>query len=137
MADLDLLATSTTACEPRTVGAEWDAVQVPHSVGLLALDILGTRSGAVIEDGKAFYWLLPAGSTEGWGTANTQALPAGTTLAVPPARRTVGPGPHWRICPGDDQLLTHAAALRAAVEDASGPAKGQLAPDVSGGSALL
>ncbi|WP_086824843.1 hypothetical protein [Streptomyces sp. NRRL B-24572] len=133
MADPDL----PTACEPRIVGAEWDAVGIPRSVGLLALDILGARSGAVIEDGTALYWLLPAGSAEGWGTANTRALSAGATLAVPPARRTVGPGPHWRICPGDDRLLTPAAALRAAVEDASGQTGGQPAPNFSGGRAVL
>ncbi|MFI0827325.1 hypothetical protein ACH4Q7_23035 [Streptomyces roseolus] len=120
MADPDLLAASPTMCEPRAVGEEWDAVRVPRDVGRLALDILGPRSGAVIEDGTAFYWLLPVGSTDGWDLATTRALPAGTTLAVPLARRTVGPGPHWRICPGDDRLLTPADVLRAAVGDALG-----------------
>ncbi|MFD3729622.1 hypothetical protein [Streptomyces sp. NPDC058671] len=137
MADRALLIMPTTGCEPRIVGEEWDAVQVPRSVGLLALDILGARSGGVIEDGTAFYWFLPVGSTKDWDTDNTQALPAGTTLAVPPARCTVGPGPRWRICPGADQLLTQAAVLRAAVDDACGPAEGQPAPDFSGRSAVL
>ncbi|NML55370.1 hypothetical protein HHL19_16500 [Streptomyces sp. R302] len=128
MADPELLTTSKTESEPKTVGAEWDAIQVPRSVGLVALNILGARSGAVIEDETALYWLLPAGSTEGWSTRGTKALPTGTTLDVPVARCTTGPGPHWRICPGEDRLLTSVDALRAAVVDASGLAGGQPSP---------
>ncbi|MFE1272156.1 hypothetical protein [Streptomyces sp. NPDC058758] len=118
-------------CEPRAVGAEWHAVRVPRGVGLLVLDILGARSGAVIEDGTALYWLLPAGSTEGWTAPGTKALTAGTVLSVPVARCTTAPGSHWRICPGEDRLLTSADALRAAMADAAGLAGEQTTPSGS------
>ncbi|MFC9337381.1 hypothetical protein ACFT0G_02925 [Streptomyces sp. NPDC057020] len=120
------------ACEAALVPEQWDAVRVPRSVGLIALDILGGRSGAVIEDSDALSWLVPAGAAEGWGTMDVHVVPFGAALSVPAARLTVGPGPYWRICPGDDRLLTPAAALRAALQDASAAAARQ--PDPCDGS---
>ncbi|MFF3350821.1 hypothetical protein [Streptomyces sp. NPDC002779] len=52
---------------------------------------------------------------------NTRALTAGASVTIPPPRRTDGPGPHWRMCPGDDRWLTDPDALRAALGDALGP----------------
>ncbi|MGW6244434.1 hypothetical protein [Streptomyces roseolus] len=135
MADPYLLTTSTTASKPKFVGTEWDVIRAPRSIGLLALDILDARSGAVIEDEKAFCWLFPAESKQSWTITNSQVLPAGTTLAVPLARLTASPEPHWQICPGADQLPTTAAALRAALEDASATVAAQPTSDLSAGSA--
>ncbi|MEU3402140.1 hypothetical protein [Streptomyces filamentosus] len=118
-----------TEREPKTVGAKRDAVRVPRSVGLVAPNTLGARSGVVIKDETALYRLLPAGSAQGCRSA--RVLPAGTTLDVPASRCTAGPGPHGRICPGEDRLFTPADALRAAAVDASGPAGVQPAPSGS------
>lgn len=108
-----------SACEPLPVGVSWDAVRVPRTVGLTALTILGARSGAVIEDpsGVALYWSIRPGRASDWDVANTVALSTGSLVVVPPDRRTVGPGPHWRVCPGTESWTTDVEALRAAVED--------------------
>ncbi|QTD96216.1 hypothetical protein S1361_02600 [Streptomyces cyanogenus] len=50
-----------------------------------------------------------------------EALTAGTSVPIPSARRTEGPGPHWRICPGDDGWLTEPAVFSAALADAFRP----------------
>ncbi|CAM5680729.1 hypothetical protein SRIMHP_26330 [Streptomyces rimosus subsp. rimosus] len=100
------------------VGASWDAVRVPHSIGGPAIGILGTRCGAVIDDPQcALYWFIAPGSVDQWDVPGTRLLSTGAVLAVPPARRTAGPGVHWRVCPGDGDWLTQAEALRAALED--------------------
>ncbi|MGA4979869.1 hypothetical protein [Streptomyces cinereoruber] len=111
------LGAATTA---QLAGQAWDAIRVPRSIGLLTLDILGARSGAVIEDGLALYWLVPIGTATGWDITGTTVLSAGARVSVPPARRMAGPGPFWRVCPGDT-WLTDADTLRAAVEDAYQP----------------
>lgn len=107
-------------CHLEEGGRLWDAVRVPRSIGLTALGILGSRSGAVLEDGVTLYWFIAPGAT-GWNVPNTRILARDAHLVIPPARRTQGPGPHWRICPGDDGWVTDQAALRAAIEDALGP----------------
>lgn len=107
-------------CELQEAGVDWDAIRVPRVLGLTALDILGPRSGAVIDDGHALYWFLPLGAVDGWEVESTWPISAGSSLTVPPARRTQGPGPCWRICPGDTNWHTDTAALRAAIEDALG-----------------
>jgi hypothetical protein len=88
--------------------------------------ILGTRCGAVVEDplSAAVYYFAPVGSAAEWQVENTRALGAGSAVTIPPARRTQGPGPHWRMCPGDGNWHTDPAALRAAIEDAFGPRVG-------------
>jgi hypothetical protein len=105
-------------CERHRAGVDWDAVRVPHVLALDTLDILGPRSGAVIDDGHVLYWFLPRGAANDWQVDGTHPLVRGGSLTVPPARRTQGPGPYWRICPGDSDWLTDPAALRAAIEDA-------------------
>ncbi len=100
------------------VGVTWDAIRVPHAVGGPAVGILGPRCGAVIDDPQvALYWFVATGSADRWDIPETRLLSAGTVLAIPPARRTTGPGVHWRVCPGDSDWLTQAEALRAALED--------------------
>lgn len=113
-----------SSCHIEEAGRAWDAVRAPRSIGLDALSILGGRSGAVLEDpsAAALYWFVPQGSSAGWDVPNTRILERDAHLVVPPPRRTRGPGPHWRICPGDGAWVTDAAALRAALLDAFGPA---------------
>ncbi|MFJ5876922.1 hypothetical protein ACIQD1_19640 [Streptomyces sp. NPDC093088] len=113
---LNLGAASTA----QLAGQAWDAVRVPRGIGLLTLEILGARSGAVIEDERALYRLLPTGAATGCDITGTTVLNAGARVSVPPARRMAGPGPFWRVCPGDT-WLTDADALRTAVEDAYQP----------------
>ncbi|MGW0545889.1 hypothetical protein [Streptomyces altiplanensis] len=117
---------SRAGCELLPAGQNWDAVRVPRSVGLTTIEVLGRRSGAVIEDPRepCLYWFVAAGTAGQWAVDNTQALGEGDFLSVPPARRAQGPGSYWRICPGGSDWLTDADALRAAVEDALGPRLG-------------
>ncbi|MFE9533267.1 hypothetical protein [Streptomyces sp. NPDC006691] len=105
-------------CALHDAGVDWDAIRVPRVLGLTALDILGPRSGAVIDDGHGLYWFLPPGAGDDWDGQSTRLLARGSSLTIPPARRTQGPGPYWRICPGDTNWHTEPAALCAAIEDA-------------------
>jgi len=111
---------STAAeCDLFAAGQDWDAVRVPAPLGLAAMAILGARCGAVLEDPltSVVYYFVPCGAASRWTVAGTKALGAGASVAVPPLRRTTGPGPHWRVCPGDGTWVTDAAALQAALED--------------------
>ncbi|MFL4904675.1 hypothetical protein ACJ6WF_16175 [Streptomyces sp. MMS24-I2-30] len=100
-------------------GRDWDTIRVPRSAGLAAMAILGTRCGAVVEDplNAVVYYFVPAGSAAAWDVGNTTALSTGSAVTIPPTRRTEGPGPHWRMCPGEDNWLTEPHALQAALED--------------------
>ncbi|WP_405753503.1 hypothetical protein OHA19_43230 (plasmid) [Streptomyces sp. NBC_00012] len=113
-------------CRLEKAGRTWDAIRVPRSVGLSALAILGTRSGAVLEDplSAALYWFIPVGDAAAWDVAGTRVLAEDAHLVIPPVRRTQGPGPHWRVCPADETWMTEAAALQAALEDAASPYRG-------------
>ncbi|MDH6221486.1 hypothetical protein M2283_008833 [Streptomyces pseudovenezuelae] len=57
------------------------------------------------------------GTAADWEVESTEAIGAGGTLTIPPARRTEGSGPHWRVCPGDSDWITGSSALQAALED--------------------
>ncbi|MGW5609797.1 hypothetical protein ACWEWI_27670 [Streptomyces sp. NPDC003753] len=94
---------------------------MPRQLGLAAMAILGSRCGAVLEypDKAAVYYFVPRGTAARWALEGTQALGKGSTLTIPLARCTTAPGPHWRVCPGDDGWLTDARALQAALEDCS------------------
>ncbi|RMB87680.1 hypothetical protein [Streptomyces shenzhenensis] len=96
---------------------DWDAIRVPRSIGLAAMAVLGTRCGAVVEDRTVVYYFVPAGTAQAWDMENTRPLGTGASVTIPPARRTEGPGPHWRMCPGEDGWLTQPQALQAALED--------------------
>lgn len=118
--------TTIKNCRLESAGDTWDAVRVPRSVGSDAVAILGNRSGAALQDPHegCLYFFITPGSADSWKTSDVpgaRILGSGTHVVFPPARRTSGPGPHWRICPGDDGLLTDTAALRAALEDAAAP----------------
>ena len=113
---------TTAGCSLMSAGQDWDAVRVPVPLGLSAMAILGARCGAVLEDPltSAIYFFVACGTAKQWSVAGTKGLGAGTDVAVPPMRRTTGPGPHWRVCPGDDGWVTDAKALQAALEDCLG-----------------
>jgi hypothetical protein len=91
--------------------------------------ILGQRCGAVVEDtaGAVLYFFTPVGTAAEWDVENTCALGRGTTITIPPARRTEGPGPHWRMCPGDGRWITDPRALQAAIADGFGTRVGEAA----------
>lgn len=110
-------------CVLEPAGHDWDAVRVPLTIGQRALDILGRRSGAVIDDPReqVLYWLIRTGSAAVWQLSDIRVLGLGAHVTIPPERRTQRPGPHWRICPGDGQLVTDAHALHAAISDALTP----------------
>jgi hypothetical protein len=117
---------TTLACTLQTAGEDWDAIRTPKSLGLAAMAILGSRCGAVVEDssGAVVYFFTPCGTASRWSVDHAQAVEEGDTVPVPPARRTQGPGPHWRMCPGEGRMLTDPDALKAALEDAFGPRVG-------------
>jgi hypothetical protein len=119
------MPTPTTALP--AVPDEWDVIRVPRQLGLAAMSILGTRAGAVVEDPVqgALYFFVPLGTAADWDAENTRAMPGGARVPLPPERRTTGPGPHWRMCPGDGGWHTDPAALLAAIEDAFGPRLGE------------
>lgn len=117
---------SAAGCSLYDAGEDWDAIRVPRAVGLAAMTILGTRCGAVVEDplSTAVYFFTPVGTADAWEVENTRGLGYGHSVTIPPARRTQGPGPHWRMCPGEGSWLTDPEALRAAIGDAFGPRVG-------------
>lgn len=118
---------SAAGCTLQDAGQEWDAIRVPRQTGLAAMAILGPRCGAVVEASvkNVLYFFVPCGTASRWDLENTKALGAGSSVTIPPPRRTEGPGPHWRMCPGDDRLITNADALRAALDDAFGSRVGE------------
>ncbi|MER7833463.1 hypothetical protein [Streptomyces sp. NPDC095602] len=98
--------------------AESGIVRVPRSIGLTAVQILGARCGAVIDNPSdmALLFFIPAGAA--WDTDGAELLDADRLVTLPPPRRVSGPGPYWRVCPGGDRWHTDPGALYAAMEDA-------------------
>lgn len=125
MANSPHVLPTSAGCTLQDAGHTWDAIRVPRSVGLAAVGILATGCGAVVDaPGEALYFFVATGAAEEWRAENTRVLSLGSTVTIPPVRRTVGPGPHWRVCPGEDGWLTDASALEAAIGDAFGPRLG-------------
>ena len=125
------LLPTAAGCVLHDAGQDWDAIRVPSQIGLAAMTILGARCGAVAVNpySRVVYYFVPRGTAAEWDVERTRAIGQGGTVTIPPARWTHGPGPHWRICPGDGGWLTDARALRAALEDCShfGTGSGQSA----------
>jgi hypothetical protein len=98
-------------------GRWWDAVRVPLGLGSHAMRHLGDETGAVITDGygRILYWLIRPGTAADWRLPEVQVLGAGCHVVVPPAHRTTGPGPHWRVPPARDHECTSAPALHSAL----------------------
>lgn len=109
-------------------GHSWDAVRVSR-IGPRVIERLGEDSGAVIEDryGAVFYWLVRPGSADTWELSSLFVRLRGTAsyVAVPPVKRTEGPGVRWAVplgptCYLTDPGLLH-AALAAEIDAAVGP----------------
>lgn len=117
---------TSAGCTPSEAGDEWDAIRVTRSTGLTVMDVLGARCGAVVDDPltTCLYFFVSPGTAAVWDVDTTSPLGAGSTVPIPPARRTQGPGPHWRMRPGEDTWLTDADALKAALEDGLSPRLG-------------
>ncbi|MEU4171039.1 hypothetical protein AB0F46_29685 [Streptomyces sp. NPDC026665] len=117
---------TTAGCTLRDAGKDWDAIRVTRSTGLSVIEILGTRCGAVVEDPltTSLYFFVAPGVAAAWDVDTTRPLGSGSSVTIPPDRRTQGPGPHWRMCPGEDRWLTDADALRAALADSLRPGLG-------------
>ncbi|AUA13623.1 hypothetical protein CFP59_05789 [Streptomyces malaysiensis subsp. malaysiensis] len=109
------------------VGEWWDAISAPTPVADRALELLGGRSGAVIQDdtyGKT-YWLIGIDTARSWCMRRIRVLTAladeGTLLGVPPVSWGPEHRTHWRIHLGPDRYLTGthqlAHALRQALDD--------------------
>ncbi|GAA3786137.1 hypothetical protein GCM10023083_22690 [Streptomyces phyllanthi] len=98
-------------------GTWWDAVRVPLALGVRALGMLGDGTGAVIRDGygSILYWLVPPGEADGWHVPEVQILGPGSHVAVPPPRRTAGPGLYWQVPLSYDRECTSPARLHAAL----------------------
>ncbi|MFF5588657.1 hypothetical protein [Streptomyces hygroscopicus] len=122
---------NTEDIEALPVGEWWDAVSAPVPVADRALELLGDRSGAVIQDdtyGKC-YWLIGIDTARSWCLRQVRVLTAltdeGTLLGVPPASWGAEHRTHWRIPLGAGRYLTDthhlARALRQAVDEVLGP----------------
>ncbi|HKR51527.1 MAG TPA: DUF6415 family natural product biosynthesis protein [Pseudonocardiaceae bacterium] len=100
-------------------GVEWDAVRVGRYLGVQAIGRIA-RPGAVAVDPACaeplLYFLLPAGSTEGWDVPHTRPLGANAYVVLPPADKDSPPGPYWLVPPKCG--FTQAAMLKQALEEA-------------------
>lgn len=114
--------------ELQAAGYRWDAIRAPRSIGTRALEFLGPRSGAVVEDPheQALYWFISAGEAATWDLPDTRPLSLTQHLVIPAPHRTQGPGPHWRITCRERALLTETDELRAALVVAARPLRGPL-----------
>lgn len=113
--------------ELHPAGRWWDAVRVPVRVGNPALERLGERTGAVIEDryGALLYWFVPIGAANSWELQRVEVRGPACYVGVPPADRTEGPGVRWRVPLSAERYLTDPVllydALREAVHVVLGP----------------
>ncbi|MBA6437477.1 hypothetical protein [Streptomyces sp. GMR22] len=124
---------NTEDVEVLPVGTWWDAISAPTPVADRALELLGDRSGAVIQDdiyGKA-YWLIAVDTStaRSWRMRQVRILAEladeGTLLGVPPASWGPEHKAYWRIPLGPDRYLTDThhlvLALHRALDDVLGP----------------
>ncbi|MBM4824348.1 MULTISPECIES: hypothetical protein [Streptomyces] len=106
------------------VPALWDLVTVPARQGLEAVDILrrgaGDAVGPVLHDDgcDTLGFLVPPGTAAGWdvpGSTCTETDGRGLTLPpLPPVE-----GSDWLLPPGEADLATDPAVLRAALGEAA------------------
>ncbi|TQK42416.1 hypothetical protein FBY35_3820 [Streptomyces sp. SLBN-118] len=101
-------------------GQWWDAVRVPLSLGVRALEYLGDDVRAVIKDdyGSMLCWLIRPGSADHWQSPQVQVLGQNCHMAVPPQHRTFGPGLHWHVPPTREQYWTSTKRLHSALHTA-------------------
>ncbi|MCQ8191110.1 hypothetical protein [Streptomyces rugosispiralis] len=125
---------NTEDVEALPVGKWWDAIAAPTPVADRALELLGDRSGAVIQDdtyGKT-YWLIgiDTSTARSWRMRGVRILAEladeGTLLGVPPASWGAEHRTYWRIPLGPDRYLTDTnhlvRALSQALDEVFGPA---------------
>ncbi|MEV6791228.1 hypothetical protein AB0M87_04325 [Streptomyces sp. NPDC051320] len=103
-------------------GRSWDAVRIPYSFGVSVVERLGEYCGGVIQDGYAhtLYWLIKPGAADNWEPipgSSVTILGATSYVAVPPVRRTEGPGLWWKVPLLAVRYLTDADLLWAALEE--------------------
>ncbi|MBB4781273.1 hypothetical protein [Streptomyces rapamycinicus] len=124
---------NTEDVELLPVGKWWDAISAPTAVADRALELLGDRSGAVIQDdtyGKA-YWLIgiDTSTASSWRMRGvrilTELADEGTLLGLPPAAWGPEHQTYWRIPLGPNRYLTDThhlvLALRQALDEVFGP----------------
>ncbi|WP_251022872.1 hypothetical protein [Streptomyces sp. ISL-10] len=101
-------------------GRWWDAVRVPLSLGIRALDRLGGDTGPVIKDGHGsiLYWLVKPGAADHWQLPEVRVLGPGCHVAVPPQHRMDGPGLHWCIPLTSERYWTSLGRLHSALQAA-------------------
>ncbi|MFE6338996.1 hypothetical protein ACFVP3_08300 [Streptomyces sp. NPDC057806] len=115
---------SIDPCTPSCTGAACDLVTVPARQGLEAVDIL--RRGAADAVGPVLHddgcdtlgFVVPAGTAAAWdvpGSTCTQTDGRGLTLAPEPPVE----GSDWLLPPGEADLATDPAVLRAALGEAA------------------
>ncbi|MFF3689482.1 hypothetical protein [Streptomyces sp. NPDC002187] len=101
-------------------GQWWDAVRVPLSLGVRALEYLGGDARAVIKDdyGSILYWLIRKGSADHWQLPQVQVLGQNCHVAIPPQHRTSGPGLHWHVLATREGYWTSTERLHSALHSA-------------------
>ncbi|WP_435242916.1 hypothetical protein [Streptomyces cucumeris] len=105
--------------EPLPVGRWWDAVRAEAPAGERALSLLGSDTGAVIQDSYGtLYWLIAIGSAASWHLRGTRVLcelaDEATYLGVPPVDRAEATRKgctYWRVPLASDRYLTDTRAL--------------------------
>jgi hypothetical protein len=115
---------SIDPCTPSCPGAACDLVTVPARQGLEAVDILrrgaGDAVGPVLHDDgcDTLGFVVPAGTAAAWdvpGSTCTQTDGRGLPLAPEPPVA----GSDWLLPPGEADLATDPAVLRAALGEAA------------------
>ncbi|MFG2452037.1 hypothetical protein ACGFSG_21870 [Streptomyces sp. NPDC048512] len=109
---------------PRRPVAECDLVTVPARQGLEAVDILRRGAGDAVgpvlhdDDCDTLGFLVPPGTADAWdvpGSTCTQTEGRGLRLAPEPPVE----GSDWLLPPGEADLATDPAVLRAALGEAA------------------
>ncbi|MFH8368834.1 hypothetical protein [Streptomyces sp. NPDC018031] len=106
-------------------GRWWKAVRVPAHIGERALALLGEDSGAVIQDWRSMYWLVPAGAGPCPELRAVAVLPASDAervyVGVPPVHWTEGPGLRWRVPAGRELTDTDTLFLALRIATSTAP----------------
>ena len=109
---------------PPCAGAACDLVTVPTRQGLEAVDILrrgvGDAVGPVLHDdgGDTLGFLVPPGTAAGWDVPGSTCTETnGRGLSLPPEPPVEGSD--WLLPPGEADLATDPAVLRAALGEAA------------------
>jgi hypothetical protein len=100
-------------------GEHWDTVRVPHNLGLIAIDRLGRRCGAVICDpwSRTLFFLVERDSTTDWNVRGTFAGSTATYVTVPPLDGRLS-HLHWQRPPAEGCVVTSTDHLHTALTEA-------------------